>query len=81
MSGPYCKTCVHFAPMPFSEKWGECMDSSKIIFSGGNNITSAPEVAPFYYCSNHTSGVKKVILNFEGEMHELANEMTNETVA
>jgi hypothetical protein len=56
MSGPYCKTCVHFAKMPLSDGFGECMDRSKIIFSGGNNITSAPEVAPFYYCNNHAVG-------------------------
>lgn len=57
MSGPFCKTCGHYRPMPLGdEPRGECMDPTKIIYSrAGNRINSEPEVWPEFECSNHTS--------------------------
>jgi len=53
MSGPYCKTCDYYRPMPFDS--AECTDPSKIIYVGkGDRVNSEPIVRPDWECSNHT---------------------------
>lgn len=60
MSGPYCKTCGHYRPMPLGDAHGECGDPTKIIYVGkGDRVNSEPEVRPEWECSNHT-GLTKI---------------------
>jgi len=59
MSGPYCKTCDYFRPMPFGD-WGQCHDPSKIIYVGkGGRINTEPEVMPGFTCDNHEISKEK----------------------
>lgn len=61
MSGPYCKTCGFFRPMPLTEA-GECGDPSKIIYAGkGDAVNEPPEVWPDWECSNHTSTARAAL--------------------
>ena len=51
MSGPYCKDCDWYRPMPFSS--AECMDNSKVIEDrNGNSVNSRPTVQPEWTCMN-----------------------------
>ena len=50
MSGPYCKDCDWFRPLPFNS--AECMDPAKIIEDrNGNSVTAHPTVLPEWTCT------------------------------
>ena len=54
MSGPFCRTCKYYHPMPLGEDHGECNDPAKIIYYGrGDAVNTLPEVWPDMTCKNH----------------------------
>lgn len=59
MSGPYCKTCRHYAPAPLSDRiYAECMDPTKLIYYGkGDAKNNHPEVNEGDTCQNWSASV------------------------